>query len=50
MIRRISMMTPAPDGSGALVHDHSDYYAFWLREREYPLAGEFADILAGLFS
>lgn len=50
VIRRIPMMVPPPDGSGALVHDHSDYYAFWPREREHPLAGEFADILAGLFS
>ena len=44
----------APAGAGAdhdrLVHDHSDYYAFWLRAREHPYAGEVAQILRELFT
>lgn len=48
VIRRIPVV--APDGEGGMVHDHSDYYAFWPRAREHPFAREFATILVELFS
>lgn len=50
VIRRIPVMVAAGDGAGAREHAHSDYYAFWLRAGEHPMAAEFADVLADLFA
>ena len=52
VLRRIPMMAPAGEGPDhdRLVHDHSDYYAFWPRAREHPYAGDFSEILRELFA
>ena len=52
VLRRIPMMAPAGEGADhdRLVHDHSDYYAFWPRAREHAYAGEFTRILRELFA
>ena len=48
VIRRIPLTGPLDDGT--LGHLRRDYYAFWLKARPNPYAGEFVDILAGLFA